>query len=292
MTNQAKKQQPNQKTGIVKNMQPKTQKELGKGHGLSLIELRNKMDERANRFDFEPCDISPAYQKRLKGEDLSPVDRIFKRAFTNVKRPQKKIKPILSITDAKKLAWYICQEKAAALNFEFVVDETNRALLSNLTKYFANDDTGEYDLRKGLFLSGDVGLGKTFLMSIFQDFAKSTEKKMFKVFPCIEVFDNVSIAKSKDNDPLRNIFKYYKGNICFDDLGQEPTSLKSYGNEVFVMEKILTERYKKFINGHCITHITSNLTASELKERYGIRVFDRCKEMFEFIHFSGVSKRK
>jgi DNA replication protein DnaC len=250
------------------------------------------MDERANRFDFEVCEIPKSYQQKLIGEGLSHTDNIFRRAFQNAQRPQKIQNPILQLEDAKKLTWFICQEKSKALGFEFKVDDSNRALLLNLTKYFANDSSGEFDLKKGLFLSGDVGLGKTFLMSIFQGFAKATQRKFFKIVSCDQVYDNLSISINKGNDPLRNIFKYYRDDYCFDDLGQEPIALKSWGNEIPVMEKILTERYKRFVNGNCLTHVTSNLQAEGVLKRYGVRVFDRCKEMFEFIHVAGISKRK
>ena len=51
---------------------------------------------------------------------------------------------------------------------------------------------------------------------------------------------------------------------CFDDLGLEQTP-KYYGNECNVMAEILLNRYDLFVSKRMMTHITTNLSASELE---------------------------
>ena len=71
---------------------------------------------------------------------------------------------------------------------------------------------------------------------------------------------------------------------CFDDLGIEG-NLKYYGNECNVMAEILLSRYDLFVSQKIITHITTNLSASEIEELYGNRIRSRMREMFNLISF-------
>ncbi len=77
---------------------------------------------------------------------------------------------------------------------------------------------------------------------------------------------------------------------CFDDLGTEQ-ALKYFGNECNVMGEILLSRYEYFITQKMITHLTTNLSASELESCYGNRIRSRLREMFNLISF-GTSKDK
>jgi DNA replication protein DnaC len=55
--------------------------------------------------------------------------------------------------------------------------------------------------------------------------------------------------------------------------------------------EIMLSRYEYFISQKKITHLTTNLSASELESYYGNRVRSRLREMFNLISF-GVSKDK
>ena len=78
---------------------------------------------------------------------------------------------------------------------------------------------------------------------------------------------------------------------CFYDLGVE-NNLKYYGNECNVMAEILLLRYDLFISQSMLTHITTNLSSSEIESMYGNRVRSRMRQMFNLISFDEVSKDK
>jgi DNA replication protein DnaC len=78
---------------------------------------------------------------------------------------------------------------------------------------------------------------------------------------------------------------------CFDDLGAEQ-SLKYYGNECNVMGEILLSRYEYFVSHDMLTHITTNLSATEMEDLYGNRVRSRLREMFNLIAFGESAKDK
>ena len=144
------------------------------------------------------------------------------------------------------------------------------------------------DLRKGILLSGPIGCGKTTLMNLIKYFfqpgkqyqIRSTrdisfefEKEGYKI---INRYSKNPLTLSYTN-PVPNIF-------CFDDLGIEQIQ-KYFGNECNVMAEILLSRYDLFISKGIPTHLTSNLSASEIEEKYGNRVRSRMREMFNLVAF-------
>lgn len=58
------------------------------------------------------------------------------------------------------------------------------------------------------------------------------------------------------------------------------------------MTEILTSRYEHFIENNAITHITTNLSASEIEKAYGNRVRSRLRQMFNLIAFDSNTKDK
>jgi DNA replication protein DnaC len=170
----------------------------------------------------------------------------------------------------------------------FKISETDYPIIYKLIAYFLKDEATCFqygiNLNKGILLSGPVGCGKTSLMNLMKHLT-STEHKFF-VKPCRDIsFEFIQ-------DGYEIIHKYSKGKlyqsepktICFDDLGTE-NNLKYYGNECNVMAEILLSRYDIFTTKKNQTHITTNLSASEIENAYGNRVRSRLREMINLIGF-------
>jgi DNA replication protein DnaC len=170
----------------------------------------------------------------------------------------------------------------------FHIPETDHNLIFKLIAYFLKDESTCFqfniDLNKGILLTGPVGCGKTSLMNIMK-YLTPTEHK-FIVKPCRDIsFEFIQ-------DGYSIIHKYSKGRLyesdpkiyCFDDLGLE-NNLKYYGNECNVMAEILLSRYDIYISKKIPTHITTNLSASEIETQYGNRVRSRMRQMFNLIAY-------
>lgn len=57
---------------------------------------------------------------------------------------------------------------------------------------------------------------------------------------------------------------------CFDDLDLDNV-MTYYGNQCSVMAEILLSRYEFFHSYGMLTHLTTNLTSTEIEAMYGLR---------------------
>lgn len=176
-------------------------------------------------------------------------------------------------------------------------DSDNELIVRQICRYFAGDSEFDGDLKKGLFVMGTVGVGKTALMEIFQQ----NQIYSYRVESCRKIEENISqhgedyLRKCSVNIKISensNYFGHREIGFCFDDLGTEDNS-KHYGKERNVMAEIILNRYDSRLPFNS-THITTNLTSQEVLEKYGTRVVDRIKHMFNIIKFpvNAKSRRK
>ena len=148
-------------------------------------------------------------------------------------------------------------------------------------------------LRKGILLTGPVGCGKTSLMTLLRFFRCSAAR--FAISSCREVSfafhrDGYEVIRRFSQAPAPGTNDKPCAHL-FDDLGTEST-LKYYGNTCNVMGEILLSRYDLFVAGKLQTHVTTNLTSSELEQCYGTRVRSRMREMFNLVSFGEGAKDK
>ncbi len=190
---------------------------------------------------------------------------------------------------------------------DYVIDENNKRILKLLLYYFNGSpefenlfDEENYSLKKGLMLVGKIGNGKTSLMKIYNCYCEHANLPEMK-FKIVDVRDvtsyfqrNGNIDKYTFNYSL-DVYKNEKQNIkhfCFDDIGTELNSVKYFGTDSDPISELFLDRYRIFISHRKLTHITTNLGIPAIIERYGERISDRMKEMFNVIHVSGDSRRK
>jgi len=162
-------------------------------------------------------------------------------------------------------------------------------VLQKLLAYFDcnAEQAQQFDIEfsKGIFLNGQIGVGKTSTMRVFREFLLPEHKFIIKA--CREVAFEFIQGGPEIIFKYTNNFGFYSENprdYCFDDLGLESKS-KFFGNNVNVMREIILSRYDLFIAKGTITHFTSNLTATGIMEMYGNEVRSRIREMCNIITF-------
>jgi energy-coupling factor transporter ATP-binding protein EcfA2 len=195
------------------------------------------------------------------------------------------------------IAW-IEQKGLELFGPHFKILQSDLPILYPLIAYFLKDEQSAFqyniDLNKGILLAGPVGCGKTSLMTIMKHLTPIEHK--FALKPCRDIsFEFIA-------DGYRIIHDYSKETrargghnvasiYCFDDLGIE-SSLKYYGNECNVMAEVLLGRYDCFVNKRIPTHLTTNLSASEIEKYYGLRVRSRLRAMMNLIAYDKNTKDK
>ncbi len=196
--------------------------------------------------------------------------------------------------------WQWLQQKGKEVygnKFELCEEDKHTVFL--LLCYFLQDTIAApqlgIDFSKGILLTGPVGCGKTTLMHLMK-FIAQVPGQNFITKSCRDISfefieDGYSVIHRYSKFP--SLGSSIPKPFCFDDLGTE-SSLKYYGNECNVMAEILLSRYDLFVSSNLITHLTTNLSASEIEENYGNRMRSRMREMFNLIAFNknSIDKRR
>ena len=148
------------------------------------------------------------------------------------------------------------------------VELINTKLLAEVVKYL-QDTKGKH-----LLLLGSVGTGKTLIATklipllIFANF-----KKIFKVYKATDLSEELNEAK-----------KYPF--VVIDDFGTETTAI-NYGNKI----EAFSEWVDSVEGRDCYAIATTNLDANQIKQKYGIRTYDRLRGLFKVIQVSENSMR-
>lgn len=178
---------------------------------------------------------------------------------------------------------------------QFKIYDEDIPVIQKLITYSIRDQATTIKLNlnpnKGIILSGPVGCGKTSLMFLLNYFC--SHNYSYKIKPCRDIAFEFA---TKGYDALfpftKKEYKQIKLNTyCFDDLGTEK-QIKHFGNECNVMAEILLSRYDSFIHEKTLTHLTTNLSATEIETYYGNRVRSRMRAMFNLIAFDKNTKDK
>lgn len=191
---------------------------------------------------------------------------------------------------------------AKHLEPNFIIDKTNKLIMKLLLQYFTGNkefcDTLELlngvrgNLSKGLYLVGDVGTGKTLLMKIFKEYTKNIlSRNSFNSINEIDLINLISVEGTKAIER----FGYNSGSpitLYIDDFCSKNQKVKFYGQEIDVLDNLLTIRYIIFNKYRKLTHISTNKFPNELSKIYDNRLIDRFVEMFNVINMTGDSFRK
>ena len=213
-----------------------------------------------------------------------------------------------------KPGWYdldnamkIVEAIGKSRNPAFVIDDENRFAFENFIKW-AHCDTsmkcldpvsGQVipgRLKRGIYIAGNTGTGKTWCMEIMQAYIQAI---------------GIKVLWNTDNEPRPLYWRTIRadglcdvwaesGNVqqyktapmlAIQDLGNEPPETLYMGNRLDVVRYVI--EYRGDMHAE-MTFITSNLRMGGeiLKERYGDRVSSRLQEMCNYLVIKGKDRRK
>jgi len=217
------------------------------------------------------------------------------------KRKLEIVKPKISFKQAGKTILEI----GKAFDSSFSIDEENKDAYNQMIYYFLRSERFQGDLKKGLFLVGRYGTGKTLAFEIFREFVNFLKLDEFPYslgFETCDVNQVVSEFEDENTGGEKRIKKYKSlQRWVFNDLGKEMKDQNyavHYGKKINLLEKILAARYIYFVEKGIKTHATSNYRIQNndgerpFKAMYGEYIDDRMTQMFNEIIFKGYSRRK
>lgn len=136
--------------------------------------------------------------------------------------------------------------------------------------------------KKGVFLFGNTGTGKTYILHAIKNRVKEISPRTSVVF---ENWVDLLIDLRDDFNKLRSTIDNISENemIMIDDLGSE--KMTEWSQEILysIVNKAY-EREKKIF-------IATNLSLEQFTERYGDRIFSRLAEACEMIEMKGEDRR-
>lgn len=150
------------------------------------------------------------------------------------------------------------------------------------------------DYNKGFFLYGNLGRGKSMTLKAMRQYMNSVTRRHewlndYRLKAWWKTASELANIYAANGQPALIQYAADDVNIVIDEFGREPIPASSYGTKMNVLQYLLQLRYDN--RRESITHITTNSTPDALEPMYGDYVADRCKEMFNFIQFSGESLR-
>ncbi len=176
----------------------------------------------------------------------------------------------------------------------FTVREEMKPAYNDIVHWAVMDYDGNLDPDKGLSYLGRHRYGQI-------HHAENHQGVLLLVRPHIEGnryyfrIDNVidvcaAYADESIYGGYRGIRQYIDSpRQAFDELGSETLPTGRYGNFENVMQYIFQSRYDN--RYHQFTHATTNFTIDQIQEAYGERIYDRFKEMFNFVALRGKTFR-
>lgn len=147
--------------------------------------------------------------------------------------------------------------------------------------------TGKDGFPPGVMLMGLCGTGKTTLLrAVYRALKALYHDEDYRIF-LRTAGDIVRLAKD-DKQAYRHLMD--SDVLLMDDLGfmGEGEMLNDYGNKSMPMVDMMEYRYRY----HLTTICTTNLDPSQMKNRYGDRIYSRNAQFFTFAPFTGDDYRR
>lgn len=198
----------------------------------------------------------------------------------------------LSRINRAKFLFLECARKICP---RYEIREDQKSILNEIVHWALMDYTGKLDPDRGLLLWGDIGTGKSTLLLIIREFCRLVrpyEDGYPYSFRITNVIDICAQYADESRDGGYSAIQTYISSRrqAFDELGSETTPTGRWGNYENVMQYILQRRYD--LRDGNFTHATTNLSLEQISEVYSARIYDRCKEMFNFVEIHGKTFRK
>ena len=151
--------------------------------------------------------------------------------------------------------------------------DNHKEVFKQFVFYLNNDKTkSDWDLNKGVILSGPNGTGKSTYMKFFSLLSKQMyprgHKKRFSMVECRMITDHVEAVG--DASYLHNFYRPTENSsFAFNEIGKEKY-INNFGNKIYPIEQILVNRFDRRLLVFGTTNLSHDKTGrSDIFEKYG-----------------------
>lgn len=180
-------------------------------------------------------------------------------------------------------------EEVVRRNRVFEVDEYSTSTLIRIAEALTAERP-----KLGIWLYGMPGNGKTSLMRAF---VRAVERmasarkfdymgEYFRPKPVLVKATYIANLCKEKPQEFANLQR--ESILCIDDIGTEPVEVQDFGNVKLPIVEVLLTRY----DTQQFTMVTTNIAPDKIADTYGLRVADRCREMFVPVKFNGPTYRR
>lgn len=130
----------------------------------------------------------------------------------------------------------------------------------------------EWDIRKGLFLIGGFGSGKTLMLDFIHGNRDKLKYQGYKT-TAYELSQNYTDDKARFQQAVSQRFSLF-----IDEVGDEPKRTMNFGNEenvIYRAMKLKLDQIESDTTDNIKLFATSNLSKKEMIDTYGGRIWDR-----------------
>ena len=164
---------------------------------------------------------------------------------------------------------------------ELLNNENTSSYIKTICFFFSMDNRFEtelkLDLKKGLWIRGLPGRGKTFLLECLQN----NQLHPFNIHSMLQVAETVKETGTYE------IFSYYK---VIDDVDTEEKNINHFGTKINWFKQFLELYYSEHKPFNQLI-VTTNSDFDMIEKSYGFRVRSRVKDMFNIIDVKGEDLR-
>ena len=162
-------------------------------------------------------------------------------------------------------------------------------LTSGAIKKLAHILTDRSDNRFMIVLDGSTATGKTTLMTAMRQALRwLTDHRLVSDDVGLRILDATKICTLMDSSRDWNELLSWPSYLGIEDLGCEPAEILRWGNPLYPVRELITERYKLRLP----MVVSTNLDSDQLREHLGLRIVSRMNEMAYYIHFENKDFRK
>ena len=251
-------------------------------HGMTLEEMREKQ---ATLFTGE------RYVRPMTEEDEARLRAYWQKVYDapppNYAPRQRVFKPEdITYDEARAQVWKLICRRAEELDTTFVFSPEQGAVVGQLIRYFINDPACKFDLKRGLYLYGEVGCGKTEIMALLSSWTGEKEfSKSFCVTNMTDLYNQARLDKNFDA-----VTQTLTLDRCLDDFLMKVGEVSQWGEPIDLNEVIIYQRNQRNQLYGQLTHIVSNHDPRIAFGMVAPRIADRLK-IFQSVHYPGKSKR-